>query len=87
MKLGDSSDNTDSKIVAISGATVSSEAVVAIINTFLGQIRNHLQEKGLPERLAMDEAEQATMMADDVALLTFAHTWIKWALFGKALSK
>jgi hypothetical protein len=35
----------------------------------------------------MDEAEQAKMMADDVALLTFAHTWIKWALFGKALPK
>jgi hypothetical protein len=52
----------------------------------LDGFRRHLQEKGLPKGLAMDEAEQAEMMADDVALLTFAHTWIKWALFGKAPS-
>jgi len=49
MKLG-RPDIKDSKIVAISGATVSSEAVVAIVNTFLGQIKNsiknHIQEKG-----------------------------------------
>jgi electron transport complex protein RnfG len=37
----------DAEIVAISGATVSSEAVVTIINTFLGQIKSHVQEKGL----------------------------------------
>jgi hypothetical protein len=52
----------------------------------LDGFRRHLQEKGVPEGLAMDEAEQAEMMANDVALLTFAHTWVKWALFGKALS-
>jgi len=47
MKLGDPANNADSKIVAISGATVSSEAVVVIVNTFLGQIKSHMQEKGL----------------------------------------
>ena len=46
MKLGDS-DVKDSKIVAISGATVSSEAVIAIVNTFLGQIKKHMQKEGL----------------------------------------
>ena len=46
VKLGDPGDK-DSKIVAITGATVSSEAVVAIVNTFLGQIKNHVKEKGL----------------------------------------
>ncbi|MEA3224521.1 MAG: FMN-binding protein [Planctomycetota bacterium] len=46
MKLGDPGE-IDSKIVTISGATVSSEAVVVIVNTFLGQIKNHMQEKGL----------------------------------------
>ncbi len=33
--------------LAISGATVSSEAVVAIINTFVSQIKKLVQEKGL----------------------------------------
>ncbi|MHC4510014.1 MAG: FMN-binding protein [Planctomycetota bacterium] len=47
MKLGNPADNTDSRIVAISGATVSSEAVIVIVNTFLGQIKNHMQETGL----------------------------------------
>ena len=47
MKLGDAADNTDSTIVAISGATVSSEAVVSIINTYVKQIKTHMQEKGL----------------------------------------
>ena len=46
MKLG-RPDVKDSKIVAISGATVSSEAVIVIVNTFLGQIKSHMQEKGL----------------------------------------
>ena len=46
MKLG-RPEEIDSKIVAISGATVSSEAVIVIVNTFLGQIKNHMQEKGL----------------------------------------
>ena len=45
-KIGDPEEK-DSTIVAITGATVSSEAVVAIVNTFLGQIKNHMQEKGL----------------------------------------
>jgi electron transport complex protein RnfG len=44
MKLGEP-DVKDSTIVAISGATVSSEAVVAIVNTFLGEIKKHIQEK------------------------------------------
>ncbi len=46
MKLGNAADK-DARIVAISGATVSSEAVVAIVNTFLGQIKKHVQEKEL----------------------------------------
>ena len=46
MKLGDAGVK-DSTIVAISGATVSSEAVVVIVNTFLGQIKNHMQKEGL----------------------------------------
>ena len=45
MKLG-APDVKDAEIVAISGATVSSEAVVTIVNTFLGQIKSHMQEKG-----------------------------------------
>jgi len=36
----------DAEIVAISGATVSSESVVEIINTFLTQIKEQIQKKG-----------------------------------------
>ncbi len=45
-KTGDS-EKVDSEIVAISGATISSEAVVHIVNTFLPQIKNQIQTKGL----------------------------------------
>lgn len=46
VKTGD--DKTiDSEIVAISGATVSSEAVVKIINLSLRQIKEQMQERGL----------------------------------------
>lgn len=48
-KLGNQ-DVKDAEIVAISGATVSSEAVITIVNTFLSQIKNHvknhIEEKG-----------------------------------------
>jgi electron transport complex protein RnfG len=37
----------DSEIVAISGATVSSQAVVDIINQFLLQIKKQIQQKGI----------------------------------------
>lgn len=37
----------DSEIVAITGATVSSNAVIEMINTFLLQIRNQMRQKGL----------------------------------------
>ena len=37
----------DSEIVAISGATISSEAVVRIFNDSLGQIKEQMQKKGL----------------------------------------
>jgi electron transport complex protein RnfG len=37
----------DSKIVAISGATVSSEAVVKIFNTYIDRVKEQLQVKGL----------------------------------------
>ena len=46
MKLG-RPEEIDSKIVAISGATVSSDAVILIVNTFLGQIKKHMQKEGL----------------------------------------
>lgn len=45
-KTGDS-DKIDSEIVAISRATVSSEAVVHIVNMFLPQVKNQMQAKGL----------------------------------------
>jgi len=37
----------DSQIVAITGATVSSQAVVSIVNTFTTQIKNQMREKGV----------------------------------------
>lgn len=37
----------DSEIIAISGATISSEAVVAILNDTVGQIKEQMQKKGL----------------------------------------
>ncbi len=37
----------DAQIVAITGATVSSEAVVEIVNRFVTQIKSQVQEKGL----------------------------------------
>ena len=37
----------DAQIVALTGATVSSQAVVDIFNTFLTQIKDQMQEKGL----------------------------------------
>ncbi|MBW8001647.1 MAG: FMN-binding protein [Planctomycetes bacterium] len=37
----------DDKIITISGATVSSEAVVKIFNTFIAQIKQKLEEQGL----------------------------------------
>lgn len=46
VKTGDPGKK-DSEIVAITGATVSSDAVVAIINKFLIQVKNHMREKGL----------------------------------------
>jgi electron transport complex protein RnfG len=48
-KLGNQ-DVKDAEIVAISGATVSSEAVITIVNTFLSQmknhVKNHIEDKG-----------------------------------------
>ena len=46
VKIGEA-EKIDSEIVAISGATVSSEAVVKIINDFLPQIKDQMQKKGL----------------------------------------
>jgi len=45
-KTGDDK-KIDGEIVAITGATVSSEAVVEILNNYIKQIRAHLQTKGL----------------------------------------
>jgi len=46
VKTGDA-ERIDSEIVAISGATVSSEAVVKIINNSITQVKDQMQEKGL----------------------------------------
>jgi electron transport complex protein RnfG len=40
-------EKIDSEIVAISGATVSSEAVVKIVNNSITQIKDQMQKKGL----------------------------------------
>ncbi len=45
-KTGDP-QKIDSEIVAISGATISSKAVVDILNRFLPQIKKSMQEKGV----------------------------------------
>jgi len=45
-KTGDAG-KIDSEIVAISGATVSSEAVIKIINNFVAQVKRQMREKGL----------------------------------------
>jgi electron transport complex protein RnfG len=46
VKTGDP-ETIDSEIVAISGATVSSEAVVKIFNTYIGKVKEQLQAKEL----------------------------------------
>jgi len=46
VKTGDAK-KINSEIVAISGATVSSEAVIKIINNFVVQVKKQMQEKGL----------------------------------------
>jgi electron transport complex protein RnfG len=45
-KVGDSSKK-DTDIIAISGATISSQAVVNIINNFLPQVKEQIMKKGL----------------------------------------
>ncbi len=45
-KTGDD-ELIDSEIIAITGATVTSEAVVDILNNFLGQVKTQMKEKGL----------------------------------------
>ena len=49
LRLATSGDNRkiDSEIIAISGATISSEAVVDIINNAVTQIKEQIKEKGL----------------------------------------
>jgi len=46
-KIGDYSKTDDTEIIAISGATITSDAVVSIFNTYIGQVRAALKEKGL----------------------------------------
>ncbi len=43
----DESQPNDDQIIAISGATVSSEAVVKIFNTYVETVKEQLQQKGL----------------------------------------
>lgn len=45
-KIGDS-EQIDDKIVSISGATVTSEAVVKIFNTFMEPIKEEMQKQGV----------------------------------------
>ncbi|MBW8017007.1 MAG: FMN-binding protein [Planctomycetes bacterium] len=45
-KIGDYG-NPDVEIIAISGATVTSDAVVSIFNTYISQVKAVLKEKGL----------------------------------------
>jgi len=40
-------DKIDSEIVAISGATISSEAVVEIMSNFITQVREQMQKEGI----------------------------------------
>ena len=49
LNLATSGDNTkiDSEIISISGATISSEAVVDIISNAITQIKKQIQQKGL----------------------------------------
>lgn len=49
-KIGDDKI-IDSRIVAISGATVSSEAVVTILNNYIAQVKKQMKEKGLIENV------------------------------------
>ncbi|MHC4110250.1 MAG: FMN-binding protein [Planctomycetota bacterium] len=44
IKSGEAKDN---KILAISGATISSEAVVKIINHYMNEVKKEMQRKGL----------------------------------------
>jgi Na+-translocating ferredoxin:NAD+ oxidoreductase subunit G len=46
VKMGDPAV-ADAEIIAITGATVSSQAVVDIVSTFVTQIKSQMQEKGL----------------------------------------
>ena len=45
-KTGDVKE-IDSEIIAISGATVSSEAVIKIFNTYIEQVKGQLEKKEL----------------------------------------
>ena len=45
-KVGDYK-KIDAEIIAISGATITSDAIVAIFNTYIDQVKTILQEEGL----------------------------------------
>ncbi|MHC4723846.1 MAG: FMN-binding protein [Planctomycetota bacterium] len=46
VKIGDT-ESIDSEIVAISGATVSSDAVIKLLNNCVAQVKNEMINKGL----------------------------------------
>ena len=46
LKIGDYK-KIDAEIIAISGATITSDAIVAIFNTYIDQVKTILQEEGL----------------------------------------
>ena len=53
----------------------------------LDGFRKHLQEGGYKEGHPLGEEVRWALKGTDVDLLEFAHSWIKWALFGKESSK
>jgi len=52
----------------------------------LDGFRRHLITHGFSEGHALKARAQAASEGSDLALLEFAHAWVKWALFGKGSS-
>ena len=50
----------------------------------LDAFRDHLDTKGLPDGLHLDEGERDALREDERQLLAFGHRWLRWMLFGQA---
>ena len=50
----------------------------------LDTFKTHLEKKGFPEGLALDEGKRETLLTDELELLAFGHRWLQFMLFGKA---